>query len=337
MDGSLLAHGGRVASVACVLTALAGGVGAARMLRGLTSVLAPTEITAVVNTADDTILHGLHVSPDVDTVIYTLADVIDPERGWGLGEETWSVMNALDRYAGVAPDDSRAGQTWFRLGDQDLATHLYRTQRLAEFATLSEVTAEVSRAWDVAVEILPMSDQRVETRLTVPGADPSTSVEIGFQDYFVARRHAVPVLGVRFAGIDESVPAPGVLDRLASAERVLICPSNPIVSIGPVLAVPGLGRAVADRRPDVVAVSPIIAGAAVRGPADRLMTELGHDASVVGVARLYAPYASTLVVDEADAQHAAAVEAEGLRCVVAPTLMTGPAEAAALARTVIDA
>jgi LPPG:FO 2-phospho-L-lactate transferase len=320
-----------------VLTALAGGVGAARMLRGLTRVLDPAEITALVNTADDVVLHGLHVSPDIDTVTYTLAEAIDAERGWGLARETWTVMDALDRYPGVAPEDSSAGQSWFRLGDRDLATHLYRTQRLAEHATLSEVTAEVARAWNVAVRLLPMSDGRVETRLTIPDPGAATSVEVGFQDYFVGRCHAVPVMALRFAGVEESLPAPGVLESLASAERVLICPSNPIVSIGPILAVPGLGPAVADRRHDVVAVSPIVAGAAVRGPADRLMAELGHDASVVGVARLYAPYASTLVVDHADARHAAAVEAEGLRCVVAPTLMTGPAEAAALARTVLDA
>lgn len=307
------------------------------MLRGLSHVLEPAEITAVVNTADDVVLHGLHVSPDIDTVTYTLAEAIDPERGWGLAAETWTVMDALDRYPEVAPPESSAGQSWFRLGDRDLATHLYRTQRLAEHATLSEVTAEVARAWEVAVRLLPMSDRRVETRLMVPGPDPATSVEIGFQDYFVGRRHAVPVTALRFAGVEESVPAPGVLESLATAQRVLICPSNPVVSIAPILAVPGLGEAVADRRADVVAVSPIVAGAAVRGPADRLMTELGHDASVVGVARLYAPYASTLVVDDADAHHAAAVEAEGLRCVAAPTLMTGPAEAATLARTVLEA
>jgi len=307
------------------------------MLRGLTHVLAPAEISAVVNTADDVVLHGLHVSPDIDTVTYTLAGAIDPERGWGLSHETWTVMDALDRYPGVAPAGSAAGQSWFRLGDRDLATHLYRTQRLAEGATLSEVTAEVARAWDVAVRILPMTDERVETRLTVLGIGSAPAVEIGFQDYFVGHRHAVAVEAVRFAGVDESVPAPGVLEALASAQKVLICPSNPIVSIGPVLTVPGLGQAVADRRHDVLAVSPIIAGAAVRGPADRLMTELGHEASVVGVARLYAPYASTLVVDHVDAHHAAAVEAQGLRCLVAPTLMSGPAEAEALARTVLDA
>ncbi len=317
------------------LTALAGGVGAARMLQGLIYVLPPGDITAVVNTGDDLTIHGLSVCPDIDTVTYTLAGAMDAERGWGLAGETWAVMDALDRYPDVAPPESRAGQSWFRLGDRDLATHLYRTQRLAEQGTLSEVTAEIAEAWGVEVRILPMSDQRVETRVTVTGPEPETSVEIGFQDYFVRRRHAVPVEAVRFDGVDEAEPAPRVLESISSARRVLICPSNPIVSIGPILAVPGVGQAVADRRQDVVAVSPIIAGAAVRGSADRLMTELGHETSVVGVARLYARYASTLVVDEADAGQADAVEAEGVRCVVAPTLMTGPAEAAALARTVL--
>ena len=317
--------------------ALAGGVGAARMLRGLVAVVAPAEVTVVVNTGDDVVLHGLHVSPDIDTVTYTLAGAVEPDRGWGLAGETWSVMEALERYRPGAPAGSRAGQSWFRLGDRDLATHLYRTQRLAEQASLTEVTTEVARAWQVGARLLPMSDERVETRVTVAGPNAGTSVEIGFQDYFVRRRHSVKVEAVRLDGIERAAPAPGVLEGIAAADRVLICPSNPIVSVGPILAVPGLGRAVADRREHVVAVSPIIAGAAVRGPADRLMTELGHEASVVGVARLYAPYASTLVVDEADAALAGAVEAEGLRCAVAPTLMTGPPEAAALARAVLAA
>lgn len=307
------------------------------MLRGMVDVLAPTEITAVVNTADDVVLHGLHVSPDLDTVTYALAGASDTDRGWGLAGETWAVMEALARYPRAAPPESRAGQTWFRLGDRDLATHLYRTQRLAEEATISEVTAEVATAWEVDVRLLPMSDDRVETRVTIPGPEPGTSVEIGFQEYFVAHRHAVRVEAVRFADVVDAEPAAGVLDAIRSAERVLICPSNPIVSIGPVLSVPGVGEAVRHRRDRVVAVSPIIAGAAVRGPADRLMTELGHEASVIGVARLYAPFAATLVVDQADADLGEAVEAEGVRCVVAPTLMTGPSEAAALARTVLAA
>lgn len=326
-----------MSSVPPLITALAGGAGAARMLRGLVDVVPAPDVTAVVNTGDDLTIHGLRVCPDVDTVTYTLAGAVDADRGWGLAGETWDAMEALERFPAVAPAGSRAGQSWFRLGDRDLATHMYRTQRLAEQARLSEVTAELARAWKVAVRLLPMADQPVATRVTVAGPGPETSVEIGFQDYFVGRRHAVPVRAVRFDGVEVAKPAPGVLESIASAQRVLICPSNPLVSIGPILAVPGVGEAVADRRPDVVAVSPIVAGAAVRGPADRLMTELGHEASATGVARLYAPYASTLVVDEADAGLAAAVEAEGVRCVVAPTLMTGRAEAAALARAVMAA
>jgi LPPG:FO 2-phospho-L-lactate transferase len=320
-----------------VVTALAGGVGAARLLRGLVDVVPPASITAVVNTADDVVLHGLHVSPDLDTVTYTLADAVDAEQGWGLSGETWAAMDALDRYGPVAPAGSQGGQTWFRLGDRDLATHLYRTQRLAEEATLAEVTAEIATAWGVGPRLLPMSEDRVETRLTVAGPDPDTSREIGFQEYFVQRRHAVAVTAVRFDGAEQATPAPGVLESIAAADRVVLCPSNPIVSIGPVLAVPGVEAAVAARRDDVVAVSPLVGGVALRGPADRLMAELGHQPSVVGVARLYASLVGTLVVDEADAALAGAVEAEGVRCLVAPSVMTGRAEAAALARAVLDA
>lgn len=311
-----------------MLTALAGGVGAARMLRGLADVIDPGEITAVVNTADDVVLHGLHVSPDLDTVVYTLGAGNDEERGWGLAGDTWATMDALERYG---------GHTWFRLGDRDLATHLYRTQRFVEQATLTEVTAEVAAAWSVRVRLLPMSDDRVETRITIAGPAPGTSVEVGFQEWFVGHRHAVAVERVRFEGAGEARPAPGVLAALADADVVVICPSNPLVSIGPILAVPGVADAVRSRRDDVVAVSPIVAGAALRGPADRLLRDLGHESSVVGVARLYAPLAATLVVDDADAHLAPGVEAAGMRCVVVPTVMRGRAEAAALARAVVGA
>ena len=312
-----------------MLTALAGGVGAARMLRGLAAVVEPATITAVVNTADDIVLHGLHVSPDLDTVVYTLGGGNDEERGWGLAGETWAALEALGRYG---------GQTWFQLGDRDLGTHLYRTGRLRAQATLSEVTAEVAAAWGVGIRVLPMTDDRVETRVTIAGPPaPGTAKEIGFQEWFVGLRHDVALEAVRFDGADEARPAPGVLDALAGAERIVICPSNPMVSIGPILAVPGVAGAVKARRDDVVVVSPIVAGAALRGPADRLLRDLGHEASVVGVARLYAPFAACLVVDEADAALAPAVEAEGMRCVVAPTIMRGLPEAAALARVVLEA
>jgi LPPG:FO 2-phospho-L-lactate transferase len=285
-------------------------------------VVAPGDVTAVVNTGDDTELHGLHISPDLDTVTYTLAGLNDDERGWGLAGETWSVMDSLDRLG---------GETWFRLGDRDLATHLYRTQRLAVGATLSEVTSEITAALGVSVRLVPMSDDPVRTRLTLLDGP-----EVSFQEYFVGRRHAVSVESVRFAGADTATPAPGVLPAIADAEVVVVCPSNPIVSIGPLLAVRGLADVLATRRRDVVAVSPIIAGAALKGPADRLMAELGHEPTVVGVARLYAHFVGTLVVDEADSAAADAVEAMGVRCVVAPTVMHTPDDAAALAALLLD-
>ncbi len=306
-----------------MIVALAGGVGAARFLEGLVQVVAPEDVCVVVNTGDDTVLHGLHVSPDLDTVTYTLAGAVDPERGWGLAGDTWRAMEALDRYG---------GPTWFRLGDRDLATHLYRTRRLDEGARLSTVTAEVAGAWSVRTRLLPMSDDPVRTHVGLAGGP-----EVGFQEYFVELRHAAPVEAVRFAGAVDSRPAPGVLDAIDRATAIVVCPSNPVLSIGPILAVPGLAGALAERRAVTVAVSPIVAGAAVRGPADHLMAELGHHPSVVGVARLYAPWVSTLVVDEADAAMAAAVEEEGMRCVVANSLMTSVDAAASLARVTLSA
>jgi LPPG:FO 2-phospho-L-lactate transferase len=306
-----------------MITVLAGGVGAARILSGLVGAVAPDQITAVVNVGDDIELHGLHVSPDLDTITYTLAGAVNKELGWGLAGETWAVMEALERYRGI---------TWFRLGDRDLATHLYRTQRLREGADLATVTAEVARAWDVEVRLLPVTNDRLRTMVTVAGEG-----EVTFQDYFVRRRHAVAVEAVRFDGERTARPAPGVLDAIGEADIVVIAPSNPIVSIGPLLAVQGVRAAVASRRERTVAISPIVAGAALKGPADRLLIELGHESSVVGIARLYRDLAGTLVIDDADRHLAEAVEAEGVRCVVAPTVMRTPELAVGLARTVLDA
>ena len=300
---------------------VAGGVGAARLLAGLVRVRPATDIVVVANVGDDLELHGLHISPDLDTLTYTLAGAGNPSTGWGLAGETWQAMDALDRYGGA---------TWFRLGDRDLGTHLYRTQRLAEGAALSTATAEITRAWGLDLRIVPVTDDRLRTRVTV--ADEG---EIGFQEYFVGRRHSVPVTAVRFDGADQCRPAPGVADAIAAAEVLVIAPSNPVVSVDPVLAVPGIRAAIAEHRERTVAVSPIVAGAALKGPADRLLRELGHEATVVGVARWYAELASVLVIDGADADLAPKVEAEGMRCVAAPTVMTGPAEAAALARLVL--
>jgi LPPG:FO 2-phospho-L-lactate transferase len=306
-----------------VITALAGGVGAARLLRGLARVVPPPEVTAVVNTGDDTEMHGLHISPDLDTVTYTLAGMSDDERGWGLAGETWTVMDSLDRLG---------GQTWFRLGDHDLATHLFRTQRMRDGDSLSEVTARIARSLGVGTRLLPMSDDPVRTRLTLRDGP-----EVSFQEYFVGRRHAVAVESVRFAGAEDAAPAPGVLEALAEAEIVVVCPSNPIVSIGPLLAVPGISDVLVGRRDDVVAVSPIVAGTALKGPADRLLAELGHEPTAAGVARVYAPFIGTLVIDEADAALADEVEACGVHCVVTPTVMHTPAHAASLASVLLDA
>jgi LPPG:FO 2-phospho-L-lactate transferase len=315
------------------IAVISGGVGAARFLRGLIDAVDdPGTITAVVNTGDDCVLHGLSISPDLDTITYTLAGAIDPERGWGLVDETWRAMEALGRFETVRPDGSGAAPRWFNLGDRDLATHFYRTARLDEGATLTEVSDEVRRAWGVAIRVVPMTDDRLSTMVTIVGVDGAPE-EVSFQDYFVRLRHDVPVAAVRFDGAADL--APRAHDALADADRLVIAPSNPLVSIGPIRALPGVDDLLAERRADTVAISPIVGGAALKGPADRMLTELGHDASVVGVARLYAPIASTLVIDTVDARHAAAVEAAGMRCVVTDTVMSTPEIARNLALTTL--
>lgn len=300
------------------IAVISGGVGAARFLRALISAVDPDRIDAVVNTGDDTVLHGLSISPDLDTVTYTLANAIDPVRGWGLVDETWTAMAALERYVEVRPDGSSAAPRWFGLGDQDLATHFYRTARLAEGATLTEVTEEIRQAWAVPIRLIPMSDERCSTMVTL--ADDDT--EVSFQDYFVRLHHSVPVSAVRFDG--EAGLGAGAREAIASASVVMIAPSNPLVSIGPIRSLPGAEELLASRRDDCVAISPIVGGAALKGPADRMLTELGHEPTVVGVARLYAPIASVLVIDPADAALADAVEAEGLTCVIQPSIMSEP-------------
>jgi LPPG:FO 2-phospho-L-lactate transferase len=318
-----------------MITVIAGGVGAARFLRGLMTVVDPHDITAIVNVGDDVVLHGLCISPDLDTVTYTLAGAIDPERGWGLADETWQAMAMVRRYGGI---------DWFNLGDRDLGTHLFRTHRLRQGATLAQVTAEIVSSWELGLTVLPVSNDSIETRVTLRDADDSSQndalpagTEINFQEYFVKRHHGVPISAVRFIGAESSTPAPGVLEAIDSADTIVIAPSNPIVSIGPVLAVPGVRDAIVRRRDQVVAVSPIIAGAALKGPADRMLTELGHEASVVGVARLYRELAATLMLDHADADHAGAVRNTGMHPVLVRSVMSTPARAASLALATIGA
>jgi LPPG:FO 2-phospho-L-lactate transferase len=291
-----------------VLATLAGGVGAARFLAGLIRVVPADDVVAIVNTADDDEFHGLYVSPDLDSVTYTLAGASNVAQGWGLEGETFATLDALDRYD--VP-------TWFRLGDKDLATHLYRTQRLRAGAALSEVTREIAAAWSVGAHLLPMSDDPVRTRITV------------------RRNH--DVVAVRFAGAEAARPAPGVLEALRRADAIVICPSNPVISIGPILAVPGIREILATRRDRVVAVSPIVGGAPVKGPADRLMAPLGIDVSCVGVARTYADVCSSLVIDAIDRERAAEVEQAGVHAVVTDTMMRSPEVAAALAAETLAA
>ena len=311
---------------------LCGGVGAARFLTGAVQVRPAASITAVVNTADDTVINGLAISPDLDTVVYTLAGAIDPQRGWGLRGETWTAMEALQRYVAVRPDTSTAAVTWFRLGDRDLATHLYRTARRGEGATLTEITAEIAAAWDVGVRVLPMTDGDVSTHLIL--ADGS---DLPFQDYFVRLHHDVEVsrCAHRDIGIASRRPPPSgrsTTPRSWSSRRpTRSCRSSRCAPC------PGIDESLSRRRDTVVAVSPIIGGRALKGPADRLLRELGHEPSVVGVARIYAPIAAALVIDPVDAELAGAVEAAGMRPVVAPSVMSTPPAAAQLARATLDA
>ena len=310
-----------------MLAALAGGVGAARFLRGLVQVVPPDDITVIVNTGDDDWFHGLLVCPDLDTVTYTLAGAENPDTGWGLAGETFAAIDALQRYGPA---------TWFRLGDRDIATHLYRTERLRAGASLSTIAAAVATAWDVRSRILPMSDDPVSTRIDAR-TDAGSVTEMHMQEWFVRERAEPPVVAVRFDGVDRATAAPGVLEALEAADTIVICPSNPVISIGPILAVPGVRDALRRRRDRVVGISPIIAGAPVKGPADRLMGPLGMEVSCVGVARAYRDFCSALVIDGGDTGRAPEVEALGVHAVVTDTLMRDARVAAALARNTLDA
>jgi LPPG:FO 2-phospho-L-lactate transferase len=310
-----------------MLAALAGGVGAARFLRGLVQVVPPDDITVIVNTGDDDWFHGLLVCPDLDTVTYTLAGVENPDTGWGLAGETFAAIDALERYG--LP-------TWFRLGDRDLATHLYRSDRVRAGASLSTIAAEIAAAWKVRSRLLPMSDDPVSTRIDVRTRGGSVS-ELHMQDWFVRERAEPLVTAVRFDRVERAAAAPGVLEALHQAETIVVCPSNPVISIGPILAVPGVRDALRRRRDRVVGVSPIIAGAPVKGPADRLMGPLGMEVSCVGVASAYRDFCSALVIDGGDTARAPEVEALGVHAVVTDTLMRDARVAAALARNTLDA
>ncbi len=304
------------------IVALAGGVGAARFLDGLARVVAPERIFVIGNTGDDAEMHGLHISPDLDTVMYTLAGLADRQRGWGIAGDTFRCLEALGRVG---------AENWFQLGDQDLATHIQRTARLQQGATLSEVTAEIAGRLGVRAAIVPMSDDRVRTRVCTAAG------ELEFQTYFVQRRAQDPVAGFRFDGAPEAKPAPGVLDAIAEARAILLCPSNPFISIGPILAVPGVRDALRKTGAAIAAVSPIVGGRALKGPAGDMMKSMKLRAAAAEVAKLYADFVKLFVLDEVDRFEAAEIEALGVRTLVTNTIMHGVAERESLARAVVRA
>jgi len=304
------------------VVALAGGVGGAKLAEGLQAVVGD-RLTVIVNTADDTERHGLLVCADHDTVMYTLAGLENPEFGWGLAGDSWTVMGALERYG---------EEGWFRLGDQDLATHIVRTDRLRRGERLTAICRHLQARLGVAATILPMADEPVRTQVRTDDG------WLDFQDYFVRLRQAPDVREVRFAGIEGSRPSEEVRAAIQVAEVIVIAPSNPIVSVGPILAVPGMSEALATARSrgvPIVAVSGIVGGKALKGPADRMLTSLGHESSALGVARLYRGLVDVFVLDTVDADLAGAVEALGLQAVVTDTIMTDDASRARLARTVL--
>ncbi len=305
-----------------VVVVLAGGVGAARFLEGVVQVVPPERVVAIVNTGDDAQFWGLHVSPDLDIVTYTLAGLVDEARGWGLRGDTFTVLDQIGRFG---------RETWFSLGDRDLAASIHRTDLLRQGATLSAVVDDIRRSLGLRLRILPMTDQRVATRIRTPDG------WLAFQEYFVQRRQQDEVLEVALHGIEAARPAPGVLESIAQASAILLAPSNPIVSLGPILAVPGLRQALRASPAPIVAISPIVGGAALKGPADRMLRGLGHEVSPLGVARLYQDFLRVMVLDEQDAALATAVRAIGIQAVVAPTIMRGPAEKRELARQALAA
>lgn len=305
-----------------MITVLCGGVGGSRFLRAMASVVAPERLTAIINTGDDDWFHGLYVSPDPDIVTYALAGEVDEERGWGMRGDTFRWLESLRRFG---------HETWFQIGDRDLATHLHRTRLMREAQPLSVITAEIARAFDVGVRLLPMSDDRVRTIVETAAGD------LPFQEYLVKRHAQDAVLGLRFEGSAAARPAPGVLDAIASAEAVLIAPSNPIASIGPILAVPGVSDAVLASRAPRIAVSPIIEGQSLQPPAGEMMRSMGFRVDAVGVAGVYAGLIDALVIDDADRGLVAEIEATGVRAVVTPTIMRDEAARRALGTAVLAA
>ncbi len=305
------------------ITTLAGGVGAAKFLRGLVQRVDPRRVSVVVNTGDDEHFYGLHVSPDVDTVIYTLAGVINRVNGWGLEGESFNALDALGRLY---------GKPWFNLGDRDLATHLYRSERLHAGARVTEVTTELAQRFGVKSRVLPMSEDRVHTFVKLKGRPA-----IPFQEYFVRGRARGIVEKIELRGVEKARPTPEVLDSIERAAAVIIAPSNPFVSIGPIIALAGMRKALAAVRSRVAAISPIVGGKTIKGPADKMMRGLGHEVSPLGIARLYRDIAGLMVIDIVDHRYLEPIRALGMNAIATDTVMTTPDHAARLADVVTSA
>jgi LPPG:FO 2-phospho-L-lactate transferase len=303
-----------------MIVALTGGTGGAKLVQGLAAEIDPAELTIICNTADDAVFHGLYVSPDIDTIVYTLAGLNDDQKGWGVAGESFVALEQLQRLGEEA---------WFKLGDRDLATHILRTDLLRQGRTLSEVTQRIRTALEVKPEILPMSDDRIETRIVTAGG------EISFQEYFVRQRWAPEVKQVFFAGIEQSKPAPRVLEAIHNAAGIVICPSNPVTSIGPILAVPGVRQALVEYDRRVIGVSPIVAGAAISGPAHTLMRVKDLEPSVKGVAKGYADLLDVLVIGTEDQELQADIKKIGVKPVTANIRMNSRSDKHRLAREVL--
>jgi LPPG:FO 2-phospho-L-lactate transferase len=303
------------------VVALAGGVGGAKLAAGLQDVLPAGGLTVVVNTADDFDLWGLHICPDLDTVMYTLAGIANPETGWGIVDESFETLNMLGRYG---------EDTWFKLGDRDLATHVLRTDRLRSGETLTEITDKLSGALDLASAVLPMTDDPVSTVLDTPEG------RLEFQEYFVRRGQKDEVRGVELRGIEDAGPTEAVLAAISGADAIIFCPSNPVVSIGPILALPGMRKALALSRAPKVAVSPIVGGRALKGPADKMLLSLGHEVSSAGVAAIYAGLVDGMVVDTVDDDDRAGIEAIGMRVLVTDSVMREAGDRARLASETLE-
>ena len=302
------------------ITALAGGVGASKLLLGLHDVMDPLDLTVIVNTGDDISLHGLRISPDLDIVTYTLAGIVDEAKGWGYRSETFHALKRLAAFGRV---------NWFNLGDRDLATHIHRSAMLAEGKSLSDAAEAIRLALGVKARILPMCDQPVPTMIdTAEG-------ELHFQEYLVKLRAEPVVRGIRFDAAEKARPASGVLEAIRDADCILVCPSNPLISIGPILAVPGIREALRVRKDSVISVCPIVGGKSLKGPSDKMLAELGHEPSALGVAKLYADFTGTFVIDPADKTQAELIRKLGMKVEVVPTVMKTRTQKRNLARSLL--